>query len=91
MSQDSEFWKQFSGSATANIVLVIAYGLYKFIESHCKHSRCSSKNSCFNCSVDNDKTIRGLEVKDALQFGEDMQKLQPRNQEKIQERHNEIV
>ena len=53
-----EFLKQFGGSATANLVTAILFMLYKFVEGHCRHSKCSSDNSCFKCSADNYSTSR---------------------------------
>ena len=55
---DDEFMKQFSGSASANVVTVMLLGLImiikKCVEKN-KHSEC--KSCCFSFSVDN-KTER---------------------------------
>lgn len=83
MSEDNEFLKQFSGSAAANVVLMICVGLYKLIESRCKHSRCSSNTSCFKCSVDNDQTIRGGNINDQIRAEESVSKLQTSERQEV--------
>ena len=98
MEQESsnEFWKQFGGSASANVFFVIGFFIYKFVQSRCKHSRCSSTTSCFKCSVDNDETLRGgkdkvTELLDAVRSKESMPKVQTAINPKISERHFEAV
>ncbi len=55
---DDDFMKQFSGSATANVVTVLLFGLImilkKCVEKN-KHSEC--KSCCFSFELDN-KTER---------------------------------
>ena len=63
-NNSNEFLKQFGGSATANVLTVIVFMVYKFIEGRCKHSKCSSNTSCFSCSADNYATERGTRVKE---------------------------
>ena len=53
MENDNEFWKQFSGSATANIVVIILYGIAKFLQSRCKHSRVSNVRSILKIQFEN--------------------------------------
>ena len=94
MENDNEFWKQFSGSATANIVVIILYGIAKFLQSRCKHSRCSSDNSCFKCKIDNENTIR-----DPIERGnhkdvrseESLQELSTTVHSEVSKRHQSIV
>ena len=59
MEGNNEFVKQFGGSVTANLVFAVLLVVYKFLESRCKHSKCSSDTSCFHCSADNYSTSRG--------------------------------
>jgi hypothetical protein len=92
MSENSEIWQQFSGSALANVVMMFGYGLYKFIEGHCKHSRCSCNNRCFKCSVDNDEIQRQITKReDDIRSLQNLQTLQFGDQKKIPEGHQETV
>ena len=54
----NEFTKQFIGSASANVVFCVGFLIYKFIEGHCKHSRCQSNLKWFKCNADNYDTER---------------------------------
>ena len=85
----SEFMKQFGGSAAANVVFAIGILVYKFIESRCKHSRCSSDTQCFKCSVDNLETERSKHniAKDAVQSEESLPQMHQRNDQVVQEKH----
>ena len=91
----NEFMKQFGGSATANLVFCIAFFLYKFLESRCKHSKCSSNLSWCKCSADNYNTERGSSLPnikiDGIRSPRSVQKLSTRNDQEIQERHSEII
>ena len=90
MSEDSQYWDQFKGSATANTVFVVVYFLYKYIESHCKHSRCSSKTKCCKCSVDNDDdTIK--QRKHGIRHQESLQTVYTTDDKKVPPRHKETV
>lgn len=56
----AEFVKQFSGSATANLVFVLALFIYKAFQKCCERdSKCHSKihTCCFSVDID-DRTIR---------------------------------
>jgi len=90
--ENNEFGKQFAGSAAANVVFMIGLLLYKFFESRCKHSKCSSNTSCFKCNVDNYETERSSRniAKDAVQSEKSVPELQARERKKIQERHIEV-
>ena len=58
MDDNSDFMKQFSGSASANVVTVLLLGLIMILKKcveKSKHSRC--KSCCFSFEVDN-KTER---------------------------------
>ena len=93
-SDGSEFMKQFGGSAAANVVFAIGILVYKFIESRCKHSRCSSNTQCFKCSVDNLETARSKHniAKDhAVQSEESVPELQAREHKIVQEKHIETL
>jgi len=90
---ENEFGKQFAGSAAANVVFMVGLLLYKFFESRCKHSKCSSNTSCFKCNVDNYVTERSSRniTKDAVQSEKSLPKLQGGERQEIQERHIEIA
>ena len=86
----NEFMKQFSGSVTANVVFAVGILIYKFFESRCKHSKCSSNTRFCKCSADNYETERAesnKDIKNAVQFESRMQKMQPRNDKVLQEKH----
>lgn len=62
---DDEFMKQFSGSASANLVFIIAFFVMTACKKLCaRESRCHSKfhSCCLDVDID-DRTIRG-EAKD---------------------------
>ena len=94
-NNSNEFLKQFGGSATANVLTVIVFMVYKFIEGRCKHSRCSSNTSCFRCSADNYATERGgssePRVKDDIQPKKSMFELPSRNDTQIQKGHSAVI
>ena len=56
---NAEFMKQFSGSATANLVFVGALILYRMIKTLCERdSRCHSKIHLCCCDMDiDDRTV----------------------------------
>jgi len=59
-TSDPEFWKQFAGSGTANIVTVLGIGLLMGLKKLCERdTRCKSHVHC--CCLDfdvRDKTLR---------------------------------
>ena len=88
MSEDnSEVWKQFGGSAMANLCVLVIWMVYKFIDTHCKHTRCSSNTKCCKCQVDNDELKRQQTKRDAVRLEEIVQELSTPNGQKIQKRH----
>lgn len=93
-SENSEFLKQFGGSATANLVFCIGMIVYKFIEGRCKHSKCSSNTSIFKCSADNYETERASSApkikEDGLQFEESVQELPTSKHKEVQTRHLKV-
>ena len=90
-NNSNEFLKQFGGSATANVLTVIVFMVYKFIEGRCKHSKCESKTSCFSCSADNYATQRGTKVKDDIQPKSRVCELQSRNDSQIQKGYPSVI
>ena len=90
-NNSNEFLKQFGGSATANVLTVIVFMVYKFIEGRCKHSKCESKTSCFSCSADNYATQRGTKVKDDIQPTVSLQDLHTRNGKEVQTGHSAVI
>ena len=67
MDNETEFMKQFSGSATANLAFGILLMVYMGLKKLCERdTRCKSK--CHTCCLDisvSDKTIRespGVEI-----------------------------
>ena len=89
----SEFGKQFAGSAAANVVFMVGIFLFRFFESRCKHSKCSSNTRCFKCNVDNYQTERSARntAKDAIQSEESVPEMQTRVHQEVQTRHIEVV
>jgi amino acid permease len=88
MSEDnSEVWKQFSGSAMANVCVLVIWMIYKFIDTHCKHTRCSSNTKCCKCQVDNDELKRQQTKRDAIRSKESVQELQTPDNQKVRTRH----
>ena len=88
--ENNEFLQQFGGSATANLVSAILFMVYKFFESRCKHSRCSSDTSCFKCSADNYETKRATSIpttikEDGIRHEKSLQKLHKSHDSKIQQ------
>lgn len=59
-SVDPEFWKQFAGSGTANIVTVLGIALLMGLRKLCaRETRCKSHVHCCCLDLDvRDKTIR---------------------------------
>ena len=57
---NEEFMKQFGGSASANMVFVVAFFLFAALKKLCnRNSRCHSKFHCCCLDVDvEDRTIR---------------------------------
>ncbi len=57
---DSEFWNQFVGSSSANVLLVLAVGVFLGIKKLCsRDSKCKSHIHCCCIEFDvRDKTIR---------------------------------
>ena len=90
MSDQDEYWKQFTGSASANVVFIVVYFIYKFAESHCKHSRCSSRTSCCRCSIDNDD-VNNKQRKHGLRHQFSLQTMHSTDSEKVPPRHKETV
>ena len=90
-NNSNEFLKQFGGSATANVLTVIVFMVYKFIEGRCKHSKCESKTSCFSCSADNYATQRGIKVKDDIQPKKSLPGVHTRNGKEVQTRHSAVI
>ena len=91
-NNSNEFLKQFGGSATANVLTVIVFMVYKFIEGRCKHSKCESKTSCFSCSADNYSTERGIRVKENdVRPTVSMQEVHPSNDKEVQEGHSAVI
>ena len=50
----SQFMSQFKGSAVANLVFMIVFVVYKFIDKRCQHSSCESNTRCCKCSAHED-------------------------------------
>ena len=95
-NNSNEFLKQFGGSATANVLTVIVFMVYKFIEGRCKHSRCSSNTSCFRCSADNYATERGGSSVPRVKENDvrptvSMQEVPPSNDKEVQEGHSAVI
>ena len=90
-NNSNEFLKQFGGSATANVLTVIVFMVYKFIEGRCKHSKCESKTSCFSCSADNYATQRGIKVKDDIQPTKSLSGVHSRNETQIHARYPAVI
>ena len=94
-NNSNEFLKQFGGSATANVLTVIVFMVYKFIEGRCKHSKCESKTSCFSCSADNYATQRGgssePRVKDDIQPTKSLSGVLSRNETQIHARYPAVI
>lgn len=62
VAQESEFWNQFAGSSSANVLTMIALGIFLGIRKLCnRKSRCKSHIHC--CCLD-------LDVRDTTQRGE---------------------
>ena len=86
MSEENEMWKQFSGSAMANLCVLVIYMIYKFVDSHCKHTRCSSNTRCCRCQVDNDE-LKRQQTKRDVRSKESVQELQTPDNQKIRTRY----
>ena len=91
---DPEFMKQFSGSATANVVTVLLLGvlmvLKKCVEKN-KHSQC--KSCCFSFKLDNktERSKNGLdndEGEDSHDDEEGVRELHPKHRKRV---HKESV
>ena len=57
----SEFWNQFAGSSSANVLILMLLGLYMGVKKLCnRNSRCKSHIHCCCLDLDvRDKTMRG--------------------------------
>ena len=57
---DSEFWNQFAGSSSANVLMIVLAGLFMGLRKLCnRESRCKSHIHCCCLDLDvRDKTIR---------------------------------
>ena len=90
---NSEFLKQFGGSATANLVTCMLLFAYKFIEGRCRHSKCSSNTRLCKCSADNYNTDRRSSppsIKENVGSKESLQKLQAGDDKEIPTRHSAV-
>ena len=58
--ETSEFWNQFAGSSSANVLVILVLGIVAGIRKLCaRESRCKSHLHCCCIEVDiKDKTIR---------------------------------
>ena len=53
MEQETEFWKQFAGSGTANILTIVAMGFFYCLKKLCdRPSKCKSHIHCCCCDLD---------------------------------------
>ena len=59
-SPDAEFWNQFAGSSSANVLTILAIGLFLGLKKLCnRDSRCKSHIHCCCLDLDvRDKTSR---------------------------------
>ena len=59
-SPDSEFWTQFVGSSSANVLTIVAIGLFVGLRKLCnRDSKCKSHIHCCCLDLDvRDKTLR---------------------------------
>ena len=89
----NEFTKQFIGSASANVVFVVALMIYKFFEGRCKHSRCQSNFKWFKCNADNYDTERGdtNKIVNAVRSEESMPEMQTPEHQIIRKKHIETL
>ena len=57
---ESEFWNQFAGSSSANVLVIVLAGLFMGLRKLCnRESRCKSHIHCCCLDLDvRDKTIR---------------------------------
>ena len=57
---DSEFWNQFAGSSSANVLVIVLAGLFMGMRKLCnRNSKCKSHIHCCCLDLDvSDKTIR---------------------------------
>ena len=60
LGESSEFWNQFAGSGVANVLLVIAVGVFAGLKKLCtRKSKCKSHLHCCCLDVDvRDPTLR---------------------------------
>ena len=62
MSSETEFWNQFAGSSSANVLVIVLVGIFMGLRKVCnRDSRCKSHIHC--CCIDldvRDKTSREL-------------------------------
>ena len=60
LGENSEFWNQFAGSGTANVFMVLAFGLFMGLKKLCaRDSRCKSRIHCCCLDLDvRDRTLR---------------------------------
>ena len=84
--ENSELWKQFSGSAMANVCVLVIWMIYKFVDTHCKHTRCSSNTKCCKCQMDNDE-LKRQQSKRNVRPKESLQELQTPDNQKIRTRY----
>ena len=94
MEGESQLLTNFKAGTLSNLVFVVLFLVYKFTESHCKHSRCSSNTRWCKCRINTDdsnsevgnKTLR-LNVRSQKSLSE----LQKSDRGKIPKRSNEAV
>ena len=60
LPETSEFWNQFAGSSTANLLVILVLGIVAGIKKLCeRESRCKSHVHCCCLELDiKDKTLR---------------------------------
>ena len=88
---DDEFMKQFSGSASANVVTMILFGTLMLLRTCLQknHSKCHSW--CIDLEIENDEKEASRSESTDEESGGGMQQLHRKHRKNVQKQHEETV
>ena len=89
---DDEFMKQFSGSASANVVTIVLFGILMLLKTCLSknHSKCHSW--CIDLEIENDEKQEDSDSRSASETGgRRMRQLHGKHSKNVRKQHEETV
>ena len=87
----SEFYKQFGGSAAANVVFAVAFLVYKVFSQKCKHSKCKGNSKCFSCEAQEDSLSVSKDEEFQRKIEEKMSQMQIRIDQRLRTKRGTAI